>query len=229
MNVLSLETSCEQASIALLCGQDVRSVALEGHSNHSERILQSIASLLADAGIAARDLSAVAFGCGPGAFTGLRLACGVAQGIAIGAGIGVIPVDSLAALALQAGEGRVLAATDARMGEVYFAGFQVRGSEASPLFEVRCMPAASMELGEGDWLGIGSAFRAYPDAFAAQLGEKFIRIDASKVPRAEEIARLAAPRVAAGESVLPEEAALLYVRDKVAYTTAERLARGGKA
>ncbi|NMG64099.1 tRNA (adenosine(37)-N6)-threonylcarbamoyltransferase complex dimerization subunit type 1 TsaB [Azoarcus indigens] len=229
MNVLSLETSCEQASIALLCGQDVRSVSLEGHSNHSERILQSIASLLADAGIRARDLSAVAFGCGPGAFTGLRLACGVAQGIALGAGIGVLPIDSLAALALQGGEGKVLAATDARMEEVYFAGFQVRGSRVSPLFEARCVPAAALELMEGEWLGIGSAFRAYPDVLQGRLGERFRGIDADKVPRAEEVARLAAPRVLGGECVSPEEAALLYVRDKVAYTTAERLARGGKA
>jgi len=229
MNVLSLETSCEQASIALLCDQEIRSVALEGHSNHSERILQSIAALLAEAGITAGKLDAVAFGCGPGAFTGLRLACGVAQGIALGAGIGVIPVDSLAALALQAGEGKILAATDARMEEMYFAGFEVSSGKARPLFDARCVPAASVELPDGVWVGIGSAFRAYPDVFGTRLADRFSRTEANKVPRAEEVARLAMPRVIAGESVSPEEAALLYVRDKVAYTTAERLARGGKA
>ncbi len=230
MNILSIETSCEQGSVALMTGEALIVRRLEGSATHSESILLAIRELLAEAGIVAARLDAVAFGSGPGAFTGLRLACGVAQGLALGAGLGVAPVASLAALALQAGEARVFAATDARMGEVYCEAF-IAGEDGLPVSAgkpICCAPDAA-SLPEGRWFGIGSAFGVYPEVLARRLQAHLSGCLADAVPRAEEVARLAAPLVRSGGLVAPEFAAPLYVRDKVAFTTAERLARGGRA
>lgn len=228
MRLLSIETSCEHASVCLLVDGTLVSHELQGHANHSERLLPLIRHILGEAGLAPSALDAVAFGAGPGAFTGLRLACGVAQGLAMGAGIGVMPVGSLAALALQAGPGRVLAVTDARMGELYAAGFEVDGDMAHEILPPVCVPPQLLEV-EGQWRVVGSALKAWPDLLPQESPEVLAR-EPALVPRAAEVARLAAARLRAGEAALaPELAVPLYVRDKVALTTDERLARGGKA
>lgn len=229
MNVLAIETSCEQASIALLSGGEVIGRRLEGHANHSERILAEITGLLAETGMPLGGLDALAFGSGPGAFTGLRLACGVVQGLALGAGLGVVAVSSLAALALQAETGRVLAATDARMGEIYHCAYQIHDGQVRQCAEPACCAPNMLTLPEGQWFGIGSAFAAYPQDLGQTLAERWIGLMPDAVPRAEQVAKLAAVEVAAGRLLAPEDAVPLYVRDKVALTTAERLARGGRA
>ncbi|THF55862.1 tRNA (adenosine(37)-N6)-threonylcarbamoyltransferase complex dimerization subunit type 1 TsaB [Pseudothauera rhizosphaerae] len=228
MKILSIETSCEHGSIALLADDAVLEHALHGHANHSAHLLPEVRALLAEAGMVLADLDAVAFGSGPGAFTGLRLACAAAQGLALGAGLGVVPVCSLAALALQ-GEGeRIFAATDARMNEIYFAAFLRTADGLETVLAPHCASAEVLRLPVGEWFALGSAFAAYPE-----LGERFAgRLHGLKgdaVPRAGEVARLAAVEVRRGALVAPELAAPLYVRDKVALTTAERLARGGRA
>lgn len=225
MKLLAIETSCEHASVALLVDGESVSRVLEGHANHSERLLPTIRELLADAGLAPSALDVVAFGNGPGAFTGLRLACGVAQGMAMGAGIGVVPVSSLAALALQAGVGRVLTLTDARMGEIYAAAYEVLDGLPVERLSPECVAPADFTL-PGAWHVVGSALQAYPWLFP--LGEEgVLGRHAAMVPRAHEVASLAARSVT--DAIAPELAAPLYVRDKVAFTTAERLAQGGKA
>lgn len=228
MKLLALETSCEHGSIALYDDGAVTGVTMDGYANHSGHILQSIATLLSRTGTTLEMLDAIAFGCGPGAFTGLRLACGVAQGLGLGAEKTLVPVSSLAALALQADAAQVVAATDARMGQIYYGCFTVKNGDAHVVGDVHCTPPGGIALPDGEWLGIGSAFSVYPDLKTA-LGKKLADGIPDAVPRADEIARLAAIRVEHGETVAPEEAALLYVRDKVALTTAERLAGGGKA
>lgn len=227
MKLLAVETSCEQASVALLIHGDVLSRELSGHANHSEYLLPCIQALLSDAGLRPQSLDAIAFGNGPGAFTGLRLACGVAQGMAMGAGLGVLPVSSLAALAMQCGGGRVLTLTDARMGEIYAAGFEAVADQVHELIPPRCLPPAQF-VAEGAWHVVGSALGAYPELFAEDSAQALSR-NPSLVPRAREVARLAAGEYAAGKAIAPELASPLYVRDKVALTTAERLARGGRA
>ena len=230
MNILALETSSEHASIALLTGTDVLERTLDGHSNHSERLLPSIATLLADAGLELSRLDAIAFGAGPGAFTGLRLACGVAQGLAMGADIGVVPVCGLTALALQLKAPRVLVATDARMGEIYTAAFLLRDTVPEVLRAPECIAPDRLCLpDDSGWMGIGNAFGAYADRIdPAVLGAlKALRADA--VARAREVAMLAVSEIEAGRTLAPEHAAPLYVRNKVALTTAERLAQGGRA
>lgn len=229
MNLLSIETSCEHASVALYLNGCLEQRLLEGHANHSEKILAVIDALLAEAGMTVSGLNAVAFGSGPGAFTGLRLACGIAQGLALGAGIGVVPVCSLDALALQSGRHRVLVATDARMNEVYWQTCTVEDGAVRMVSPTECTPPESLSLDGDDWYGVGSAFKAYGDVLQGRLAMQIAGIDSDAVPRAREIALLAAEQVRQGKLVPPELAAPLYVRDKVALTTQERLARGGKA
>lgn len=230
MKILAIETSCEHASVALLSDREVRERHLEGHTNHSEYLLPTLRSLLAEADVPLSALAAIAFGAGPGAFTGLRLACGAAQGLAMGAGLGVVPVSSLAALALQAEGESVFVATDARMGEIYSAAFRREGRRLIEVGETTCAPPERLELPpSGTWFGLGSGFKAYAERITDSVRSRLSGCDPDAVPGAREIAELAALRVAAGEIVAPEFAGPLYVRDKVALTTAERLARGGRA
>ena len=228
MKILAIETSCEHGSIALLAGDAMFERELVGQANHSAHLLPEIRSLLADAGMGLQDLDAVAFGSGPGAFTGLRLACAAAQGLALGAGLGVVPVCSLAALALQGEGDRLFVATDARMNEIYFAAYERREGVLATLQAPRCAPPEAVALPEGKWFALGSGFAAYP-ALAERFGAQLCGMQPAAAPRAGDVARLALPELRRGALLAPELAAPLYVRDKVALTTAERLARGGRA
>jgi tRNA threonylcarbamoyladenosine biosynthesis protein TsaB len=227
MNLLAVESSCERASVALFLNGEVRERLLDGHANHSEHILAVVRALLAEADFAVGALDAVAFGSGPGAFTGLRLACGLAQGLALGAGLGVIPVCSLAALALQSPRPHVLVATDARMGEIYHARYRIEGNYVAEIIAPACLEPAALSPPEGECYGLGSAFSAYPTELLA-VRASLSGVDASAVPTAAAVARLAAGVGEAGR-VPPERAVPLYVRNKVALTTAERQARGNRA
>ena len=230
MKILAIEASSEQASVALLIDGAIFSRRIDGATNHSQTVLRDVRNLLAEAGLPVSALDAVAFGAGPGAFTGLRLACGVAQGLALGADLGIAVVGSLDAIALQARAPRVLVATDARMGELYYAAFE--GDQADSLQAlgpVRCALPEALEIPPGPWLGAGSAFRVWPDVLRARLGDQLLDCRDALCARADEVALLAVRQVREQRLLAPALAAPLYVRDKVAFTTAERLARGGKA
>jgi tRNA threonylcarbamoyladenosine biosynthesis protein TsaB len=230
VKLLAIESSTDLLTAALyLDGRIVEREGARGVS-HSEIALPLLQALLDEQGVALSELDGIAFGAGPGAFTGLRLACSVAQGLAVGAGLPVIGIGSLEALALGAGEGLVYACTDARMNEAYCAAYRVCGETVEAvLAPVVTAPArAPQPPGEG-WLGCGSGFAAYADALADRLGPAIGRTDADARPRAAALLRLAAPRLARGEGIDAALAAPLYVRDKVAMTTRERIAQGGKA
>ena len=230
MKILSIETATEHGSVALLHDGELLVRRIEGAANHSEAVLRDLRELLIEAGLAVTQLDAIAFGAGPGAFTGLRLACGVAQGLALGAGLGIAPIGSLQALALQTDARRVFVATDARMGEVYHAAFELDAEGVPmPVGQVGCSQPLELELPAGDWFAAGSAFKVWPQELEARLLGRLTGCRPDMVPRAEEVARLGAVAVARGALTPPELAAPLYVRDKVAFTTAERLARGGRA
>ncbi|MCZ7564458.1 MAG: tRNA (adenosine(37)-N6)-threonylcarbamoyltransferase complex dimerization subunit type 1 TsaB [Burkholderiales bacterium] len=223
MTVLAIESSTEHLSLAVARDGGV----LESHQpvgqRHAELILPAIVRLLGEANTAIPGLTAIAFGAGPGSFTGLRIACGVAQGLALARGLPVLGVGTLEALAETSGDERVIACLDARMGEVYHAAYR-RGAgrwiEASAPALLR---PADVPLPEGDgWLGCGSGFLAHADALAAKLGGRLARVEPAAVPRASAILRLALPRFAAGAGRDPAEAVPLYVRDKVALKTHER-------
>ncbi|WP_374245202.1 tRNA (adenosine(37)-N6)-threonylcarbamoyltransferase complex dimerization subunit type 1 TsaB [Zoogloea sp.] len=232
MKILAIETSTETASVALLEGERIGERSVAGRPGHSETLLPEILGLLADAGVALADLDAIAYGAGPGAFTGLRLACGVVQGLAMGANKPAIPVGTLEALASQCADesGAIFIAVDARMSEVYFAAYERRDGALIERLAPACAAPADVRLpAEGEWFGFGSAFKAYGDTLVPALGERLKGFDASPLPQASSVARLAAQRFVRGETIDAALAAPLYVRDKVAMTTAERLARGGKA
>lgn len=224
MNLLALETSTHHLSVALLMG-DICLTRSEFLANGgSDRLLPWVQSLLAEGGLALKQLDGIAFGAGPGAFTGLRLACGVTQGLAFGADLPVVGICTLEATAFNAGAARVFACLDARMNEVYVAAY-VR--EQAGVFRCELEPAVTppemVAAPAGEWTAAGDGYAAY----AATLQPRFPGADASVMPTAEAVARLAAPRFARGEGQPAIAAAPLYVRDKVALTTAERLARGG--
>lgn len=230
MKILALETSTEHGSVALLDGDCVVERPVLGRPGHSETILPEVRALLKETAVTLAELDAIAFGAGPGAFTGLRLACGAAQGLALGVGKPVVPVCTLEALAEQCEHLSIFVAADARMSEVYFAAYRrIDGRLVEQAAPACAVPAAVTLPPEGDWFGFGSAFGAYGDTLISALGRRLAGFDASPLPRASAVARLAADRFARGLAIDAALAAPLYVRDKVAMTTAERLANGGRA
>jgi tRNA threonylcarbamoyladenosine biosynthesis protein TsaB len=229
MLILALETSTDFGSCALWRDGTVAERLCPSGRPHSETLLPLIRELLGEAGIAVGQLDAIAFGVGPGAFTGLRVACGVAQGLAVAAGVPLIPVTSLETLAAKSGAERVLALLDARMGEVYSASYQLGDNGYLLQGEIRVSAPEVVSLpAEAGWLACGNALAAYP-VLPARLSAAGIPMQAGIVPTAAAVANLAAPRAARGEGIDAALAAPLYIRDKVAKTVAERLSEGGRA
>lgn len=224
MNILAIETSTRWLSVALRCADGrVAERSVESLTGGSALVLPWVDELLAETKLEFAALGGIAFGAGPGSFTGLRLACGVAQGLAFGLDLPVVGVSTLEALALASGEARVFACLDARMNEVYFATYAVSGRQATEIDAPRVAPPAEVALPAGEgWIGCGDGFASYAAALP-----KFARIRSDVCPTAAAVAEIAAGRFARGEGVDAAEAMPLYVRNKVALTTAERFARGG--
>ncbi len=217
LNLLALDTSTEYCSAALLRDEELTYREAHAVQRHSELILPMIEDLLVASGLELGRLDGIAFGAGPGSFTGLRIACGVAQGLAFGAGLPVVPVGTLAALAQEAGAPRVIACLDARMGEIYHAAYRRDGGQWAEIAAPSVGPAQSAPMLEGDgWFGCGSGFAVYADALAKRYGGQLDGVAAGLHPHARSIARLAAPVLAAGGGLPAEQAAPIYVRDKVA-------------
>ena len=174
-------------------------------------------------GLKIAGLDAIAFGAGPGSFTGLRIACGVVQGLAFPANTRCVPVGSLEALA-QASDGeRVVVCVDARMGQIYHAAFERgNGDWTQVLAPSLCNPGELPQLPGGDWLGCGNAFGRYPDIMGGPYRQKVSRVMTDLVPQAREIALLGAHYLARGYSVPSTEALPVYVRNKVALTMKEQ-------
>lgn len=229
MLILALETSTELGTCALCHdGQLIERRCPSGRA-HSETLLPLVRELLQEAGVSARQLDAIAFGVGPGAFTGLRVACGAAQGLAMAGDVPLIPVTSLEVMAAMTGAERVLALLDARMGEVYAGAYQ-RSAEAYVLQgEIRVAAPLDVQMPQGEgWLACGNAPAAYP-LLQQGLAAAGIAVVPDILPGAAQLARLAVPRFLRGEGIDAALAAPLYIRDKVAKTVAERLREGGRA
>ena len=187
-----------------------------------------VQELLAEARLRLSELDGIAFGAGPGSFTGLRIACGVAQGLALGAGLKVVGVSTLEAMAeiarLRRGSTRVVAALDARMQEVYLGAYEYDGTRWHEVIEASAVRPDAAPLPPGEsWVGVGAGFAAYP-ALSARLGGSLAARDDDVAPSAAAIGALALPRFAANEAAAPRDAAPLYVRQRVALTAAERAA-----
>jgi len=219
VKIAAFETSTEWCSVALWRDGELSAVEERAGHRHGELALPMLERLLAAARLGAADLEAVAFGAGPGAFTGLRIACGLAQGLAFARGLPVLGISSLEAMAEECGAPRVVACVDARMGEVYYSALEKRGARWEEVVGAQCVApaAAPRPPGEG-WVGCGNGFAVY-----GAMG--LHRVYPEVHPTAAAVVRLAAPRLAAGEGVDAGEAVPHYLRDKVALTTEERRRR----
>jgi tRNA threonylcarbamoyladenosine biosynthesis protein TsaB len=226
MRILGLDTSTAWLSVAVFDGHAIAAIRERAGNASSERILPLVSRVLSEAGIRLTELAGIAYGAGPGSFTGIRIACGVVQGLALGADLPVFGVPTLAAIAHSAwrlhGAQRVVACLDARMQEVYVASYARNGNGWARIGDLQVRKPDDVALADaGLWHGGGDGFAAYP-ALAARLG--LVDVDASLFPDAEAIAELAWPHLAAGEGLPAADAQPLYVRHRVALTTAERVA-----
>jgi tRNA threonylcarbamoyladenosine biosynthesis protein TsaB len=217
VKLIALDTSTEMCTVAIY--QDGATIERNEPGNrHSERILPMVMELLAESGLVLAQLDAIAFGRGPGSFTGLRIGAGVTQGLAFGADLPVVPVSSLAVLAQGIDAHQVLAALDARMNQVYW-GAHVRN--ASGLMELTGteIVAAPQDLpqpeGQG-WTGAGSGWDQYLPLLTQRLGPAVSDWRPKRHPLASDLAMLAAAELRAGRSVPAEQALPVYIRDNVA-------------
>ena len=224
MKILAIETSTEACSAALLISdKDIISRFQLAPREHTKLILPMMDEVLDEAGIELKDIDAIAFGRGPGAFTGLRIAAGVAQGVALSVDKPVIPVSTLGALAFQATKANyqgetIIAALDARMNEIYWGNFQFDNKELKLIGEERVGSAKELLAGISSdaHIGIGNAWEIYQEELFSEKRNDNLRILKGELPSAENIARLALPLLIDNKTVAVEDAQPVYIRNKVA-------------
>ncbi len=222
MKILALDTATEGCSAALLIDGEMRGTELELGRGHAERILPMLDELLAEAGVGLGTLDAIAFGRGPGGFTGVRLAASVTQGLAFGAGLPVVPVSDLMAVGQRvlgtAGSTRVIVCNDARMREVYWACFEQANGLATLVGDERVSAPEAVTIPLG-WtaplVAAGRGFAAYPQ-LRERLEPRLATVHERLLPRAHEIALLAADILQKGGALPAELAIPVYLRDEVA-------------
>jgi tRNA threonylcarbamoyladenosine biosynthesis protein TsaB len=223
MNLLAIDTSTDSCSVAASRGRDLFSRREPALQRQAERVLGMVEEILAEARLDLAQIEGIAYGEGPGSFTGLRIATGVTQGLALARGIGVVGVGSLLALAEEAAGERIIACLDAHMGEVYHAAYRKAGAgweeiSAPGLYKPEAVPVPSGK----DWMGCGDAFAAHRDRLAARVGDHVSVVRSDVGPTARAVLKLAIPRFAAGEAKDAATAVPVYLRDKVALKTSER-------
>jgi len=222
MKILALDTATEACSVALAVGDREIDRYLELGRGHAEQVLALVHELLAEGGVSLSSLDAIAFGRGPGGFTGVRLAASVAQGLSFGAGIGVVPISDLAAVAQQVvslppAVRRVLVVNDARMREVYWSEFRVEGGLVHAAGAEQVSPAGQVTLpahGDAPWAAAGRGLLVSPE-LSERCRAAGAALHADLLPRAREILALARPAVSAGRILPAEQALPVYVRDRV--------------
>lgn len=221
MTILAIDAATEACSAALLVGATLTERFEVIGRGHAGRLLPMADELLREAGLTTRDLDAVAFGRGPGGFTGLRIAAGIAQGLAAGGGKPILPVSNLATVAAGAarthGHTRILVCMDARMGQVYWAAFNCSGARPRALTREHLSDPGAVELPAGEAMfGAGHGFSAYP-TLAARLAGSLAGIDDAALPRAGDIARIGAVDLAAGGGLAAAQGLPVYLRDDVVH------------
>jgi tRNA threonylcarbamoyladenosine biosynthesis protein TsaB len=223
VNLLAIDTSTDSCSVAASRAEALFSRSEPALHRQAERVLGMVEDLLADARLELGEIEGIAYGEGPGSFTGLRIAAGVTQGLAFARGIGVVGVGSLLALAQEADGEKVIACLDAHMGEVYHAAYVRARSgweevSAPGLYKPEAIPVPP----GGDWIGCGDGFAAHRERLAARLGERVSEVRPAAAPSARAVLQLAIPRFAAGEAKDAASALPVYLRDKVARKAGER-------
>lgn len=223
MKLLALDASTEFLSLAVLA--DGKWYKHDQHAGRtaSQLILPQIQQLLSLAKLELADLDGIAFGAGPGSFTGVRIACGVAQGLAFGANLPVVGVNVLLALAQASGAEKVIAAADARMREVYHAVYEKKDGEwlevhATGVYKPNDVP----QVDGSDWVGVGTAWNVYDDVLSQKYQQNVAEKHPEMTPKAAAIMALAKPIFIAGEAKSASEAKPIYIRNRVALTSKER-------
>jgi len=223
LKILALDTSTDYCSVALWRDGTVDAREILAGQRHSELLLPMVDALLGRHSLRIKDLDGIAFGQGPGSFTGLRIGCGVTQGLALGAGLPVVGVGTLLAMAEAAQAGRAVCCLDARMGEIYHAAYAKTGAGWQAVHAPNlCAPADAPPLTAGAWTGCGSGFAAHGPALKQRYAGQLSAIMPEVFPHARDIARLAAREFKAGRAVPAEQAVPVYIRDKVALRNDER-------
>ena len=222
MKLLVLDTSTEWCSAALWLDGRVQARRVLAEQRHSSLLLPMVDELLRESAMSLRQLDGIGYGAGPGSFTGLRIACAVTQGLALGADLPVAGVSTLQSIAEQAGAERVLTVLDARMAEVYWAAYRRDGAGWRAVSEpALALPESVSVPAGGGWVGAGNGFVALGEALRPRLAA-LARIDGTLMPDAAAMAPLAARAFERGEGMDAALAAPIYLRDKVALTVDER-------
>ena len=220
MKLLAIETATDACSVALYLDGELSEDFRLAPREHTRLILPMAEGLLQQAGLLPADLDALAFGRGPGAFTGVRIATSVVQGLAFALDLPVVPVSTLAALAQGAwrchGWEQLACAMDARMDEVYWGTYRIRAGEAALLGnEQVCPPDQVPALPDPAWCGVGNAWQVYAEALQARQTQGLAALDITAMPHARDVATLAVAACARGETVTAAEALPVYLRDQV--------------
>ncbi len=227
MKILAIETATEACSAALLVDGDIIDRFQVAPRQHGDLILPMVDELLNEAGFKLQQMDALAFGRGPGSFTGVRMATGVIQGLAFATDLPVAPVSTLAALAQQAlplAEGTtVYAALDARMGEVYWCEYElVNGALKQVTDESVTAPLKIKTKGAKEAVGIGHGWDTYANELTDLVNAQNLVLAADSLPRAREVAQLALSLVNDGQTVSAEHALPVYLRNNVAKKKAQQ-------
>ena len=227
MKLLAIDTATEACSAALSIDGNITERHCISANGHSKLILPMIDGLLADAGLRPCDLDGLAFGRGPGSFTGVRIATGVIQGIAFGLDLPVAPISNLAAVAQeffdQNPENVAFVAMDARMGEIYWGVYERNSNGFAELIgDEKVIPANRIEFPDGSGVGIGTGWKLYATELSEILAHRLLRYETENLPRAKVIAKLGLEGFKQGLAVPVEQAMPVYLRDKVAKKVSER-------
>lgn len=223
VNLLALDTSTEYLSLALMKGGETFTFDLNAGQMHSQIILPQLQALLDAADIQLKDLQGIAFGAGPGSFTGVRIAAGVVQGLGFGANLPVVSICTLLALAEASGAEKVIACLDARMGEVYHAAYERVAGEWQVVIEPGLYKPETVPTIDGlGWTGAGSGWQTYAGQLGAVYAAQLQAVQPQLLPTASALLRLAKPVFMRGEAKPASEAMPIYIRNRVALKTAER-------
>ncbi len=223
VNLLAFDTSTEYLSLAILKGDEIFNYDCNAGQTHSQIILPQIQALLESAGLQLRDMNGITFGAGPGSFTGVRIAAGVAQGLGFGANLPVVSVCTLLALAQASGADKVITCLDARMGEVYHAVYEKVAGEWQCINEPALYKPNAVPAVQGlAWVGAGSGWQTYNEQLGAVYAGQMQLVEPQLLPTAVAILELARPIFVRGEGRPASEAMPIYIRNRVALKATER-------
>ena len=228
MKLLALDTATEACSAALYIDGEIRQQYQLAPREHTQLILLQAQTLLDEAGLTIQQLDGLAFGCGPGSFTGVRIATSVVQGMAFGADLPVVPVSTLAAMAQlmveQHQASHVISAIDARMGGIYAACYRVDDSGLMRLTGVEALssPVDFVTPTDHNWIGAGTGWRTHGEVLQQHMGARVSNIYPDVLPQAASMALLAADAMSKGKTVSAENAQPVYLRNDVAKKISEQ-------